>query len=238
MSKHRDDKSHGVGPGRRNNGLPPSPPRPFFSGGRGMASRILPIAVAFLILLVAFLDSYPPARSSLVGVAAPRQAVTVSLDPEPTVGIPGAVPKSCPRGAKLESIPTSSILVARVHGLHVWLVGFSGPHATMHYADITPRTARGWPYTLILYAAADVTNPITISARAVDNSGETKTVWFSRSDVEHATLTLTLDPRTAPAASDGTTEWPMTVVIPSSGCYYLDVQYKNHETGIYFAAGF
>lgn len=209
--------------------------RPPSSDGQRKTWHIMPIVVALLVALTAFLNSFPPARTSLIGWVTPHQTETVT--PGPTVGIPGRVPNYCRPGAKLAALPGSNIPVVRVRGLNIWLVGFSGPRATIHYTNYAPRTARGWSYTLILNAAADVTNPITLNAVAVDSIVGATTVWLSTSDAEHATDTLTFDPSMTSPASDGTREWPLTIIIPSAGCYFLNVQYGNQETGIYFAAG-
>jgi hypothetical protein len=76
--------------------------------------------------------------------------------------------------------------------LNAWLVGFSGPQATLHRAGVR-FTPLGWPHQLVLVAGADVTQPITHSGQVV-TIGLGK-VWFSLGDEGQATTSLTLDPQ-------------------------------------------
>lgn len=165
----------------------------------------------------------------------PRPTASATAMPVTTFVPLGNVPANCPPGNPVTTFSSVYGPAVGVQALHVWLVGFSGPTATMRYTGSVPLTVRGWPAKILFVAAPDVTQPITLSAKGM--FGITDGVWFSVAGPGQATRTLTLDPGQKVAGTDGTRSWPMNVYLPSAGCYFLDVVCGGTEAGTFFAAG-
>ncbi len=143
------------------------------------------------------------------------------------------MPANCPPGNPLETFSSTYGPGVGVAGLHIWLVGFSGPQATIRFSAGVPQTPYGWPYKIILAAAPDVTQQIVLAA-----SGMSGSVWFSTDGWEQATSPLILSPELTSPSSDGWRAWTMNFFLRSSGCYYLNVQYGGQQiAGTFFAAG-
>lgn len=216
--------------------VPPQPGRalPPPRRSRARAWRTLAVGAALIVALAVLLGSLAPVRSALFGRAPiPVSKAPHALVASPTVGTLGDVPTGCPPGNGVETFSSAYGPGVGIYGLHIWLVGFSGPTATLHLAGAV-RTARGWPAKLIVAAAPDVTQPLALSVQAFAEG----TVWLSPDGPNAADVTLPLDPAATPPSSDGWRSWPLQLFVPSAGCYYFDIRYGGHVTpGTYFAAG-
>ncbi len=142
------------------------------------------------------------------------------------------VPTNCPPGNRVESFDSAFAPGVGFSGLRVWVVGFSGPEATLHLSGSIP-TSAGRPYKLILAAAIDVTQPITLSAASMDDAG---VKWSDTGIAASATSAITFDPSTM-ASSRGWRNWPLYIYLASAGCYFLHVDSGPTTTGSFFAAG-
>ncbi len=198
--------------------------------------RTIVVAGVVLVALALLVSGFLPVGAPFTGWAlssTPRQIATMT--PEPTVTLLGKVPTDCPPGNLVATFSPSFGPGMGVARLHVWLVGFNGPQATLHLAGGTHLTAHGWLYRLFLVAAPDVTRPITLSAMGI--FGVTNPVWFSTNGPENTTATLTLNPQKTLPSSDGWRTWVMYIFITAGGCYLLNLQYGGREIGTFFAAG-
>lgn len=197
-------------------------------GRRRRAWRLL-AASAFLLALAVLVGSLPPVRTALIGqsrtATAPRAATSLRTL--------GAVPASCPPGNSVYTFSSMYGPGAGVSGLNIWLVGFNGSNTTLLLGGASP-TALGWPRKLIVVAAPDVTQPLTLSVRPLVAG----TAWLSPGDISKAVVMLTFDPSTTPASADGWRSWPLQLYLPAAGCYYLRIEYGGQDTpGMFFAAG-
>jgi hypothetical protein len=239
MSNHSEQSDHNVDVGDGELHIEVSPLSPPFDADRQTSRqhrnvrlwRALIAGSAVVVALAVIFSGFLPVRTPLTGWALPQPTATST--PAPTPVLLGKAPNDCPPG---NSVATFSPVFGPGVGaakLHVWLVGFSGPQATMRFTGGAQLTPHGWPYKLILAAAPDVTQPITLSA-----SGMGSTLWFSTDGVENTTEALTIDPRTTLPSTDGWRGWPLYIFVPSAGCYYLALHYSGQEMpGTYFAAG-
>ncbi len=193
--------------------------------------RTLLVGGAIAVSLAVILSGYFPAHTPLTGWALPQPTATATLAPTPA--LIGKTPTNCPPGNPVETFSSTYSPGVGVAGLHVWLVGFSGPQATIRFTAGVPLTPYGWPYKVILVAAPDVTQQIVLVA-----SGMGSSVWFSTNGWEQATSPLILTPELTSPSSDGWRAWTMNFFLRSSGCYYLNIQYGGQEmSGTFFAAG-
>lgn len=192
------------------------------------------IGGVIVIALVVIFSGYLPLRTPLTGWALPQPTATST--PEPTPVLLGKVPANCPPGNPLETFSSTFGPGVGVAGLHIWLVGFDGPRATLRYTSGVPLTPYGWPHKVILVVAPDVTQQIVLAASGMGNAQSS--VWFSTNGWEQATSPLILTPESTSPSPDGWRAWVMNVFVRSSGCFYLDIQYGEQElSGTYFAAG-
>lgn len=193
--------------------------------------RALIVGTAIAVALAVIFSGFLPLRTPLTGWALPRPTATST--PAPTPVLLGKVPTNCPPGNPVETFSSTYGPGVGLAGLHVWLVGFSGPQATIRFTTGVPQTPYGWPYKIILAAAPDVTQQIVLAASGMGGS-----VWFSTNGWEQATSPLILTPALTRPSPDGWRTWTMNFFLRSSGCYYLDIQYGGQEMpGTYFAAG-
>lgn len=217
--------------------LPRSSPdyaaRIFHTSQRMRTWRGVLTGCAILVALAIIFSSFLPLHIPFTGWALPRLTATSTVEPIPA--LLGKVPANCPPGNAPETFSPDFSQGVGAARLHIWLVGFDGPTATLRFTGGVNFTTHGWPYTLMLAAAPDVTQPITLSAKGM--FGATNTVWFSTNGVENATGTLTLDPHTRSPSANGWRSWQFYVLIPSAGCYVLEIGYGGSQTGTYFAAG-
>lgn len=211
--------------------LSPTPSR----SSSGRAWRFLLPGIALLIALAILLTNFSPLRTSFIRQATTAPHATATATPEPTFALLGLVPDNCPPGNPVKKFSPSYGPGVGVADLPIWLVGFSGPEATMRFTGSVPLTARGWPSKLILAVGSDITMPIAISAKGM--FGVTGDVWFSTGGVGQAATALIFDPQSTSPSADGTRGWPMNVYIPSAGCYFLNMRAGTTQTGFFFAAG-
>jgi hypothetical protein len=206
-----------------------SPPRPHARLWRGLIA-----GSAIVVALAVIFSGFLPVRTPFTGWALPQPTATATLEPTPVVL--GKLPTDCPPGNSVETFSSSFGPGVGVAGLHIWLVGFSGPQATLRYTRGAPLTPYGWPYKIILAAAPDVTQQIVLAANGMGNAQSS--VWFSTNGWEQATSPLILTPELTAPSPDGWRAWVMNIFVRSSGCFYLDIQYGGQEmSGTYFAAG-
>jgi hypothetical protein len=136
---------------------------------------------AILVALAIIFSSISPLHIPFTGWALPRPTATNTT--EPTPALLAKVPANCPPGNALDTFSPAFSQGVGVARLHIWLVGFDGPTATLRFTGGVNFTAHGWPSSLMLAAAPDVTQPITL--RATGMFGVTDTVWFSTNGVEN-----------------------------------------------------
>lgn len=217
----------------------PLSPSPAMPGGRPVPPRGKPvwrafvIAGAIMIALAVIFSGYFPTRTPLTGWALPQPTATNT--PEPTPVLFGNVPTYCPPGNPVETFSPSFGPGVGVYGLPLWFVGFDGPQATARLTGGGPPTARGWPYRLGIVARSDITQPIILSVKGM--FGVAGQVWFSTSGVDNPISPLVLDPTATPLQSDDWHGWLFYMLLPSSGCFFLDVQSGDTQSGMFFAAG-
>jgi len=197
-------------------------------------SRALIAGSAIVVALAVIFSGFLPVRTPLTGWALPQPTATSTLAPTPV--LLGKVPTDCPPGNPVEKFSPTFGPGVGVAGLHIWLVGFDGPRATLRYTSGVPLTPYGWPHKVILVVAPDVTQQIVLAASGMGNAQSS--VWFSTNGWEQATSPLILTPESTSPSPDGWRAWVMNVFVRSSGCFYLDIQYGEQElSGTYFAAG-
>jgi hypothetical protein len=202
------------------------------AGSQKRLWRAALVGCVVVIGLAVVFSGYVPLHTSLTGWALPQPTATST--PEPTPVLFSKVPTNCPPGNTVETFSPSFGPGVGVYGLHIWFVGFDGPQATVRFTS-APLTQYGWPYKLILAAAPDVTQQIILSAQGM--GGVQGRVWFSVDGLDNPTSPTILNPQLTPPQSDGWRSWLMYILLPSSGCFYLDVQSGAAHTGTYFAAG-
>lgn len=196
--------------------------------------RTLIAGSAIVVALAVIFSGFLPVRTPLTGWALPLPTATATLEPIPV--LLGKAPTDCPPGNPIETFSSSYGSGVNLGGLHIWLVGFDGPRATLRYTSGAPLTPYGWPHKVILVAAPEVTRQIVLAANGMGNAQSS--VWFSTNGWEQATSPLILTPESTSPSPDGWRAWVMNVFVRSSGCFYLDIQYGGQElSGTYFAAG-
>jgi hypothetical protein len=84
-------------------------------------------------------------------------------------------------------------------------------------------------------AAPDVTQQIILGAQGM--GGVEGSVRFSVNGLDNPTAPTILSPELTPPQPDGWRSWVLYILLPSSGCFYLDVQSGAAHTGMFFAAG-
>lgn len=200
---------------------------------RTPAWRAAVMGAVIVIALAVIFGGYLPVRTPLTGWAQPQPTATST--PEPTPVLFGKVPTYCPPGNPVETFSPSFGPGVGVYGLHVWFVGFVGPQATAQFTN-SAVTPHGWPYKLLLAAAPDVTQPMTLSADVMFTA--VGSVSFSMGSLDNVTTSLTLDPHMAAPQADGWRSYVFYIFLPSAGCYYLNIEYGGQShPGTYFAAG-
>jgi hypothetical protein len=180
----------------------------------------------------ALLASARPTPTAVV-VSVSNSVVISSVNGSSTVATPGGV-ANCPPGNTIQSFAPGFQPGAGVYGLSVYFIGFDGPQANLHLAGAAS-TPHGWAEKLVLAAASDVSEPLTLSARGIGGAGNGP-LWLSASGPDQAALALTFDPSTQPT-STGWTVWPFQLYVPAGGCYFLQVLHFKTATGTYFSAG-
>lgn len=218
----------------------PLAPLPAIAGGqrapRHPQKRFWQVAVisgVILIALAVIFSRYTPLHTALTGWALPQP--TVGSTPEPTPALLGALQSDCPQGNPVGMFSPSFRPGVGVHDLHIWFVGFDGPRATARFDGGVAPTSHGWPYRLGLVAASDISQPIILSGQGI--FGTEGQVWFSANGVEDPVFPLVLDPMATPLQADDWHAWLFYILLPSSGCFQLDVQSGDVHTGTFFAAG-
>jgi hypothetical protein len=182
--------------------------------------------------LAVIFSGYVPLHTPLTGWALLQPTATDTPEPSPVLF--GKAPTYCPPGNLLGTFSPSFSPGVGVNDLHVWFVGFDGPQATAHLTGGAP-TARSWPYLLELVAAPDVTQPIILSAQGMFNV--VGSVSFSANGIGNPTSPLILNPALEPPQDDGWRLWLFYILLPSSGCFSLDVQSGATHTSTFFTAG-
>ena len=209
---------------------PASPTQP--AGRRKRLWRAALAGCVVVIGLAVVFSGYFPLRTPLTGWELPQPTATSASEPTPVLF--GAVPTNCPPGNLVKTFSPSFGPGVGVARLHIWFVGFDGPQATARFTS-APLTRYGWPYKLILAAAPDVTQRIILGAQGMGRvEGR---VWFSVDGFDNPTSPTILNPQLTPPQSDGWRSWMIYILLPSSGCFYLDVQSGAAHAGMYFAAG-
>jgi len=195
--------------------------------------RALIAGTAVAVALVTIFSGFLPLRTPLTGWALPQPTATST--PELAPVLLGKVPTDCPPGNSVATFSPAYGPGVDVGGLHVWLVGLDGPHATLRYTSGVPQTPYGWPHKVILVAAPNVTQQIVLADNGMGNAQSS--VWCSTEGWEQATSPLILTPAQTSPQPDGWRAWVMNVFVRSSGCYFLSVQLGGSQAGTYFAAG-
>ena len=216
--------------------LSPSPATP---GGqpaltrRKLAWRVAVISGAIVIALAVIFSGYFPTRTPLTGWALPQPTATNT--PEPTPVLFGKAPTNCPPGNPMTTFSSSFGPGVGVADLRIWFVGFNGPQATARLTN-APMTLYGWPFKVVLAAAPNVTQAITLSADVMFNT--VGSVSFSQDFMDNVSVHLILNPEATPPQPDGWRSWTLYMYLPASGCYYLRIEYGGQERpGTFFSAG-
>jgi hypothetical protein len=242
MSEHGEHSDHNVDVGDGELHIEVSPLSPSLDAGRRTASprrnarlwRALIAGTAIAVALAAIFSGFLPLRTPLTGWALPQPTATST--PAPTPVLLGKAPTNCPPGNPIETFSSSYSAGVNLGGLHVWLVGFDGPLATLRYTSGAALTPYGWSHKMILLAAPDVTQQIVLAASGMGRAQSS--VWFSTEGWEQATSPLILTPAQMSPQPNGWRAWVMNVFVRSAGCFHLDIQYGEQEmSGTYFAAG-
>ncbi len=237
-----DDSDHTMDGGDGDLHIEVSPLSPSLDAGRQTSRphrnvrfwRALIAGSAIVVALAVIFSGFLPVRTPLTGWALPQPTATGTPAPNPI--LLGKAPTDCPLGNPIETFSSSYSSGVNLGGLHVWMVGFDGPHATLRYTSGVPLTPYGWPHKVILVAAPDVAQQIVLAANGMGNAQSS--VWFSTNGWEQATSPLILTPALTSPSPDGWRAWVMNLFVRSSGCFYLDIQYGGQEmSGTYFAAG-
>jgi hypothetical protein len=238
VSEYTDDNMDDTGSELHIEVMPLSPlpnagqrtPRP---RRRARLWRALIAGTAIAVALATIFSGLLPVHTPLTGWALPQPTATST--PAPTPVLLGKVPTNCPPGNPVETFSSSFGPGVGLAGLHIWLVGFSGPQATIRFASGVPQTPYGWPYKVILAAAPDVTEQIVLAASGMGRAQSS--VWFSTNGWEQATSPLILSPASTSPQTDGWRAWTMNFFLRSAGCYFLNIQLGASQAGTYFAVG-
>src|SRR5690242_1631231 len=126
---------------------PAANPRPTRPRPHTRLWRALIAGSAVVVALVVIFSGFLPLRTPLTGWALPQPTATST--PAPAAALLGTIPSDCPPGNPLETFSSSYSSGVNLDGLHVWLVGFDGPRATLRYTSGVPLTPYGWPHKII-----------------------------------------------------------------------------------------
>jgi hypothetical protein len=160
----------------------------------------------------------------------------------------GAAPKDCPAGTNFVSLPNlfgdGKAYGGYIGGDPVWVGGFSGPRATLHFKGISPPydPDYGWGRKVLFALKRGFGGTVTLSGG--DLNGPAR-LWFDAVEIgapygEVHRLPLAAKLQDARPGGAGPRQWPTFpggIVVPRAGCYYLQATWPGGTWRITFAAG-
>lgn len=161
-----------------------------------------------------------------------------NLAPIQASGSLGPLPATCPRANTLQ--PFESPLDPPGLGSGpVWLVGFSGPTASLVHLDSSQAKWLGWYQTLTLFVEKGYEGTLLLQGGSQANGAP---LWFSNENMSNANNSVYLDMQRATDKqrfySSGQWEFvPVNVFVPAAGCYFLQANWSGGSWIADFAAG-
>jgi hypothetical protein len=224
----------------------------------GRVLTALGLCAAVLLLLA---GNVPSLRSRLIGLfepPIPTQAPLIAdtsnlfpssngvdihvrrsnLAPIQASGSLGPLPATCPRANTLQSFE-SPLDPPGLGSGPVWLVGFSGPTASLVHLNSSQAKWLGWYQTLTLFVEKGYEGTLLLQGGSQANGAP---LWFSDESMSNTNNSLYFDmQRTTDKQrfySSGQWEFvPVDVFIPASGCYFLQANWSGGSWIADFAAG-
>jgi hypothetical protein len=226
--------------------------------GMGRVLTALGVCAAVLLLLA---GNAPSLRTQLVGLFVPSPPtptpliadtsnlfpssggvhITVrhsGLVPIETQNSLGPLPATCPKADTLQTFE-SPLDPPGLGEDPVWLVGFSGPTASLvHLRPAQPRWL-GWYQTLTLFVEKGYASTLVLQG---GGQRDGTPLWFGDENMSNIDNSVYIDLR-HPAAGQHfltTGQWefmPVNIFVPAAGCYFLQVNWSGGSWMANFAAG-
>lgn len=200
----------------------------------------------------------PPASSSapLTGGSQSFSSVQIIEIPQgnstPIVTVPGTSVAGWQEGITPAPAPSNCPARPNLHGLSgygrspVWVIGFDGGPAVLHFAPPTPvfdpifPAGFAWTTSVTVQIQASYKQPVSLSGQ---NLGDDSTMYFDYNpDQGTESSSITFNSPQTPVAP-GTTPngsilvWSVNLYFPSAGCYALHANWATGSWAINFAAG-
>ena len=247
--------------GRRPTGATAGAARPTRAQRRESVGRMLTALGLCATILLLLAGNVPSLRSRLVGffgqpTPAPTQLIAdtsnffssssnvdinvrrSNLAPVQANGSLGALPSTCPKANILQPFE-APLDPPGVGGGPIWLVGFSGPTASLVHLNSAQEKWLGWYQTLTLFVAKGYENALVLQG---GNQVDGAPLWFGDKSMTTISNSIYFNMQQATDARrfQISGQWgfvPINVFVPAAGCYFLQAKWPGSSWTIDFAAG-